>query len=100
MRYSFICKKIASFFTSKPISLGHSVSVGDEVISVLDIEFLDLKSPYGNFYQLKHVPGSFEFIGFVKTDGKPLYQLRHIFTGETLNLTKNMFEFFFEKSVK
>lgn len=93
-------KKFISRFRSKPIELGNSVSLGDEVICGVKEKFLDVTPPYGSFYQLKQIPGSFEFVSFVKTGNSALYQLKHSFTGETINVTKNMFEFLFEKNTK
>jgi len=93
-------KQLFSLFREKPVELGNSVSLGDEVICGVKEKFIDMTSPFGSFYQLKQIPGSFEFVSFVKTDNGILYQLKHSYTGETLNVTKNMFEFLFEKNTK
>lgn len=93
-------KKFISRFRSKPIELGNSFSLGEETVCSVKADFIDSTSAFGNFYRLKQVPGNFEFVSFVKSGDNTLYQLKHMFTGETINLTKNMFEFFFEKNTK
>lgn len=93
-------KRFVSLFRDKPIELGNSVSLGDEVIVDVKENFIDVTPPFGSFYQLRQIPGSFQFVTFVKSDNSILYQLKHNFTGETINVTKNMFEFLFEKHTK
>lgn len=90
--------KWISRFTDNPIPLGTGVSTDDTVL--IPVEARDIESIVtgGNFFTLRKIDGPFEFVNFIKSGDSILYQLKHKYSGETFNISKNMLDFFFEKN--
>jgi hypothetical protein len=93
-------KKLISYFTPKPVQRGIGISFDTDVTLSKDTNIASLDSQAisrGIFYHLRSVEGLFELVGQVKSGDDCLYQIRHRYSGQTLNITKNMLDFLFEK---
>ena len=102
MKTPLFIKAFISRFTNKPIDAGFGISCDDKIVlpEGVDLRQLDKSSTERGYYRLRPIPGPFEFIGHIKVEGKnvkPLYQLRHKYTGETFNVSRGMLDFLFEK---
>lgn len=101
MKLINVFKRFISLFTNKPIEKGMSFSNDDNITLPRDTGFEILESTTlhrGTFFNQKKVEGAFELVGFVRSGEKNLYQIKHVYSGETFNLTRNMLNFLFERS--
>jgi len=94
-------KMFLSKFTNKPIEKGIGITVDDNIQLNLDVDIDQLEnasSKNSPKYSIKPGLGKFEFIGIVKgTNNMVHYQLRHINSGDTFSVSKNIFSLFFKK---
>ena len=96
-------KRVLSKFTDKPIDNGISISCDNEVrLNELPDMEAQAKPQFSHsaIYNLRANAGRFELVGTVrdKRTGNTFYQLQHILTKETINVTKNAFNLLFNKS--
>lgn len=93
-------KQFISRFTDKEINLGTGVSFDNEfkLTRIVDLDEIEEKMALTKCrYSLKSNIGAFEMVGIIKGRTQALYQIRHILTGETINISKRMFDLLFEK---
>lgn len=93
-------KQFISKFTDKEINLGTGVSFDSEfkLTRIVDIDEIEEKMATTKCqYSLRTNIGAFEMVGLIKGRTQALYQIRHILTGETINISKRMFDLLFEK---
>lgn len=100
MLFSNVIKKLLSYVSNKPIEKGLGVSFDDTVTLSKDSTLTVIEqnsATYGVFFRLRKVEGLFELVGPIRSGDNCLYQIRHKYSGQTLNITKPMLDFLFEK---
>lgn len=106
MRVPDFLKRFVSRFVDRKIEKGYGFTT-DNSISLppgTDLDSLSKDDEDKGVYRLRQIPGPFVFVGHVggstahaTKPPKVLYQLKHKYTGETFNVTREMLNFFFEK---
>ena len=99
-------KKALSKIVPWRINRGIGISVDDDMVikTMPSQESIESRASTSYRYQLKEDVGSFELVGIVKNGKTSQYQLRHLASGDTFNISKHVLELLFEtiprKSVK
>jgi hypothetical protein len=93
-------KRFISRFTDRPIEAGYGVSF-DESFKILEkVSDEKVEATLAStkcIYKLKSNIGGFEMVGIIRGRSGLLYQIRHILTGETINISKKMLDLLLEK---
>ena len=106
MKPLIFIKRMFSTIARRKVEIGYGFS-SDNTFHLpvgTDVNKLNPNDTGRGFYKLRPIPGPFEFVGHVTPKvtepGKKievLFQLRHKYTGETFNVSRNMLDFLFEK---
>jgi hypothetical protein len=97
-------KRSLSKFTNKNISSGYGITIDSTTVISKEVSQKTIEAAQAktsNLYRLKTDAGQFEVVGFsTDRDGKnkTYWQLRHILTGTTVNVPKNVMELIFERT--
>lgn len=92
-------QKLYSYVSNKPVQLGYGVSFDDQISFKKDtIQEHLAESRNSARYQLSEDLGQFELIGLIHKPGRkePLYKLRHILTGQNIQISQSLFKLFFK----
>lgn len=93
-------KKLLSFVIPVKIHRGYGLSNDDAVLLNKAVTLDQLEEPLiktGALYKLKPAVGRFEMVGFSGGGKDVRYQLKHVLSGETFNVSKNMMQLLFQK---
>lgn len=95
-------QKAFSYISNKPVQLGYGISVDSETTFPKEaIQNKLAESKNSAKYELNTEVGQFEMINLIHRPGQkaPTYKLRHILTGQNIEISENLFKLFF-KNVK
>ena len=97
-------KRFVSRFTSKDIYTGYGISIDSTTVMSKPVskELMEAaQAKTTNLYRLKEDAGHFEVVGFAtdqRGTDKAFFKLRHILTGTTVKVPKNVMELIFERT--
>ena len=93
-------KKALSKIVPWRINRGIGLSVDDNVVlkNMPSQEQIESHISDSFRYNLRQGAGSFELVGIVKNGKTSQYQLRHLMSGDTFNISKQLLELLFEKT--
>lgn len=100
MTISDTIKKLVSYVVPGRISKGYGISTDDQAVLPSMPSLDQLEEPHiktGALYRVRTDIGRFEMVGFAGAGEGIKFQLKHVLTGETFNVTKKMMGLLFER---
>jgi hypothetical protein len=96
-------KKFLSQFTNKKIHKGYGVTTDSKVVlpkEITEQEAIRPLSPSSIKYKLNDELGMFELVGLVRNGTAVSYRLRHVMTGDIIDIGNKVFKLFFKNVEK